>query len=367
MSGWRAWRDEIKDGTILGPVRIGIGAFLFFHTLMSARELITLGYFGDGFHVPWLPEALVPARSLYVAILAARLVLGALIVTGHRARGALLASAILGFYVLLCDRVQFHHNRYSLLLYAFLLSFTPCDRSLHLFEADPPPAARSGPFWAVHLAQLQVALIYLSSGFSKLLDPDWQSGMVIGDRIHRYADVAIARGVPQGLVSFLGAPGTSSVLAKAAILTELFLAIGLFSKRTRAFALWWGVMFHLTIELTSQVEIFTWLTLTMYGVFVTPDARARKLYFDPSRGKSKWLARVVKLGDWLARFEVKAWAPDDLKKAHSIVVVRRDGTRATGVRALAMIARCIPLFFPLWAPLALIASFTDRNDADSDA
>ena len=45
-----------------------------------------------------------------------------------------------------------------------------------------------------------------------------------------------------------------------------------------------------------------------------------------------------------------------------MVVVRRDGTYATGVRALAMIARCVPLIFVLWAPLALVASFTDSDD-----
>ena len=54
---------------------------------------------------------------------------------------------------------------------------------------------------------------------------------------------------------------------------------------------------------------------------------------------------------------------DALKKGHVIVVVRRDGTRATGIRALAMVARCVPLLFPLWAPLAFVASLTERGEA----
>ena len=49
------------------------------------------------------------------------------------------------------------------------------------------------------------------------------------------------------------------------------------------------------------------------------------------------------------------------------MVVRRDGSRATGVRALAMVARCVPLLFPLWAPLALAASFTKGGDASARA
>jgi hypothetical protein len=42
--------------------------------------------------------------------------------------------------------------------------------------------------------------------------------------------------------------------------------------------------------------------------------------------------------------------------------VRRDGTTATGIRGVAMLARCLPALFPLWAPLALVASFTKRGD-----
>ena len=121
-------------------------------------------------------------------------------------------------------------------------------------------------------------------------------------------------------------------------------------------------MFHLAIELTSSVEIFTWLTLSIYVLFATPDYRARTLFYDGSRPRAKMTARIVGALDWLSRFEMKAWEPDRLKGGHAIVVVRRDGTRATGIRAVAMIARCVPLLFPLWLPLAIIASFTKRGD-----
>jgi hypothetical protein len=212
---------------------------------------------------------------------------------------------------------------------------------------------------------VQVALVYLASGGSKLLDPDWRDGLVLADRFSRYAYQALDRGVPQSVVDAFSTPAATSALAKAAIATELFLVIGIFDKRTRILALWWGTLFHLTIEVTSKVEIFTWLTLTMYALFATPDVRARKLYFDPSRPRGRLYARVVRLLDWLARFEVKAWTPDDLKQGHSIVIVRRDGTRATGIRALAMCT--LPVLFPLWAPLAFVASFTKGGDASAQA
>jgi hypothetical protein len=361
------WRDELGDTYVLGLVRVAIGLLLFWHALGAARELETAGYFGDAFHMPFVPESWVPSRHVYTWLTAARVLLAVLVTVGYAPRFALFASALLGVYVLLCDRVGYHHNRYALDCFAFLLSFAPCD---HAFIITGPPTtatSRRGLLWAQRLAQLQLSIIYLASGGSKLLDDDWRYGRVIFDRFARYSYQAIERGVPAGLVELLSQPRMTSALAKLAIATELFLAIALWARRTRVAALWWGVMFHLTIEVTSKVEIFTWLTLAIYGLFVTPDVGARKLFFDPSRIKGVVLSRLVIALDWLARFDVKAWEPDALKKGHVIVVVRRDGTRATGVRALAMVARCVPLLFPLWAPLALVASFTKGGEASGQA
>lgn len=356
-----------RDGTALGVVRVALGFLLLSQALVSARELATLGYFGDAFHMPFIPEAWVASGKLYAVIIAARLIASVLVIIGHRSRPALFASGALLLYVLLCDRLQFHHNRYSLSLFALLLSFAPCDRSFSLVspEGPPPAAAGVGPFWSVYLAQIQIAIVYVASGGSKLLDADWRNGVVLMDRFHRFGSQAIEHGVPPFFLDFLSHPAVSSGLSKLAIITELFLAVGLFSKRTRALALWWGVMFHLTIEITAKVEIFTWLMLTMYGTFVTPDVRARKLMYDPTRWKGRTFGKAVKLLDWFQRFEVKAWEPDDLRKSRSFVVLRRDGTRATGVRAFAMVTRTIPLLFPLWAPLAFVASFTKGGETSA--
>ena len=356
----RRFKDEIADGYVLGPVRVALGALLGWQALSGAQELEQLGYFGETFHVSMLPEALVPSHSLYAVLLALRVVLAVMVIFGVWARPALAASALLGFWLLLCDRLQFHHNRYSLYCYALLLSLTPCDRSWRATESAVPEP-RTGPFWAVRLAQLQVSVIYLASGGSKLLDPDWRSGLVLADRIARHAHLAVAAGVPRRLVNTLAQPDAASALAKLAIMTELVICVALWIRPTRVVALWWGVWFHITIQLTSNVEIFTLLTLAMYGVFATPDHHARTLRFDPSRFWGKAAGTFVPLFDWLGRFEVKPWEPDD-QPGHSVVVVRRDGGRVTGVRAFAMVARCVPALFPFWAPLALLASFTRQGD-----
>jgi hypothetical protein len=361
MAGLLArFRDEIADGYVLGPVRAALGVLLGWQALSAAEQLGNVGYFGDVFHVSMIPEALVPSHRVYAVVLAARVCLAVMAAIGVWARPALATSALLGFWILVCDRNQFHHNRYSLFCYALLLSLTPCDRSWRATEpAVPEP--RRGPFWGVRLAQWQVSLVYLASGGSKLLDPDWRDGLVLADRLARYGHVAVAKGIPASLVEALSRPDVSSAMAKLAIMTELFLCVALWFRPARVIALWLGVWFHTTIQATSNVESFGFLTLALYGLFVTPDYRARTLRFDPSRLTGKLAGTFVPALDWFARFEVEPWEPDD-QRGHSVVVVRRDGDPATGIRALAMIARCVPLLFPFWAPIALLASFTRRGD-----
>lgn len=360
----KRWSDEIGDTYILGGVRVALGVLLFVNALRSAHELQG-GYFGDAFHWPIVPEPFVPSRTVYAIVVALQVVLSALVVAGHRARPALMASALIGFYVLLCDRLQFHHNRYALFCYSFLLSLGPCDRSFYV--AGSIPGTRVGPLWAARLAQLQLSLVYVASGGSKLLDADWRSGRVLLERFVLFGGRAIDPRIPAAWVDWGTQPEVFSIVAKLAIATELLLAVGLWSRHFRVVALWWGVWFHLTIEATSRVEGFTWLTLTMYALFCTPDVRARKVYYDGSRVRGRVIARFVRALDWLARFEVKPWAPDAIRRGHTVVVIRRDGTHATGVRALAMLARCTPLLFPLWAPLAIIADFSKGGDTSAGA
>jgi hypothetical protein len=344
-------------------VRVAVGALLGWHALVAGADLERLGYFGDLFHMSMLPDVLVPSHRLYAVIAALRVCLAVMIIIGVWSRPALATSALLGFWILLCDRLQFHHNRYSLDCYALLLSLTPCDRS---WRATEPTLAfgsrpRVGPFWAVTLLQIQVSLVYLASGASKLTDPDWRGGLVLADRIARHAHLAVAAGVPRALVDTLARPDVSSALAKLAISTELFLCVALWLRPTRIVAIWWGFWFHVAIQATSKVETFSILAVAMYGVFVTPDFRARTLRFDPSRAWGKIAGALVPLLDWFGRFEIKPWEPDD-QPGHSIVVIRRDETRVTGIRAFAMLTRCLPVLFPLWGPFALLASFTRQGD-----
>src|SRR5258707_9292956 len=100
--------------------------------------------------------------------------------------------------------MRYHPHPYLLYLTAFLLAFSPCDRSWARGRRLAPE--RRGPLWAVRLLQLQLSIIYIASGGSKLLDADWRSGRVLADRLTRTTRAAVDAGMPRRLMAFLASP-----------------------------------------------------------------------------------------------------------------------------------------------------------------
>jgi hypothetical protein len=353
----RAWLEEERDAHVLGLLRALIAGLLLLQTGRAWLEFRAGGFFRDYWHMSILPNRLGPPEWLYVALLWLALVASACALLGVWPRRALLLASVTGFYFLLCDRLQYHNNRYALLLIALLTSFLPSDRSfsvLRLGARALPPAERRAPTWARRLVQAQVSLIYAASALGKLADPDWRGGQVLAMRYLKTLYYLRMQGVsvPAWLASIYGSPWFASLTSKGAITLELFLAIGLWLPWTRAFALWLGVLFHLSIELSARVELFSWLMCSAYVAFVTLECRERALEFSRRSRAATALAWLVRRLDLLARFEVRESSEPE---APALLLRDRSGRAHTGAAALAQVARAFPPLFLLWPLLAAAA------------
>jgi hypothetical protein len=334
---------ETGDTFVLSIVRIGFGLLLVNEAWLATQQFRGAGYFGGYFHQPYLPEALVPSEGLYEAVLAVQWVAAALVVAGRAARPALLVAAGLLVYVMLCDRLWFHHYRHTMAAFSTLLAFAPCDRHFVLGRAATPGP---GPLWAANAVKAQVSVMYLASGGSKVFDPEWRGGQMMQQMIHGASRMMLDRGAPPGLVAWMQTPLGGSLLAKGAITTELALAALLWWPRTRKLAMWVGVLFHLSISQLTPVRLFTIEMLLVYLLFATPDAEARTVRYDPSKHR---FVHVVESLDWLRRFRFEK------KKGAPFVVVDRGGAETRGVAAAAVVFGALPALFLLWPFVAAVA------------
>jgi Vitamin K-dependent gamma-carboxylase len=248
-------------------VRVGFGLLLLNEAWLATQELRGAGFFGDRFHQPYVPEGLVPSAGIYTALLGLQWLAALLVLSGRWARPALLVSASLLVYAMLCDRLWFHHYRHTMAAFCTLLAFAPCDRHLVLGrDAQAGP----GPLWAQHAIKAQVSFMYLASAGSKLLDPEWRGGQMWGRMMS-----GVATSLPASIAHAVETPLGASLMAKGAITTELALAVLLWVPRTRRYAIALGVLFHLAISMLTPVRLFTIEMLLVYLLFLAPDLDPR--------------------------------------------------------------------------------------------
>ena len=161
--------------------------------------------------------------------------------------------------------------------------------------------------------------------------------------------------LPPWSVDLLTNRSFNTVSAKFVIATELFIALGLWSRRTRYAAVWVAVCFHIAIQVSASVEVFSYLAIAALVIWSVPSTRDRTLHVDPAR-HGAFLA-TVRLLDWLGRFRIET-------DGGPVTLVDRDGTTSTGRRAAVMTLSRLPVV--AWFALPLVAAdrLTRRRSSD---
>jgi hypothetical protein len=158
----------------------------------------------------------------------------------------------------------------------FWLLLSPCGKALSLdalLRRRPHPALV--PAWPVRLLQLQLCVLYASTGAAKLFrvpvpDGTWWDGTSLHYVLN---DVTMSRWsyAQLPLPLWLTAPATF-----ASVWWETLFPLLVLCRRTRPWALGFGVLFHLGIWLTIEVGWFSFYTVALYGAWV-PDSFWRRL------------------------------------------------------------------------------------------
>jgi hypothetical protein len=156
----------------------------------------------------------------------------------------------------------------------FLLMLGPSGQALSVDAwrrrraGTPWPAVM--PAWPVRVLQIQLCMIYLSTGLVKLkgegfLEGTWWDGTAV-----HY----VLNYVTMSRWSFAQVPvpfWLTAILTYTSVWWEVLFTPLVLYRRTRAAALIFGVLFHLGIFFTLEVGWFGWYTLALYGVWI-PDS-----------------------------------------------------------------------------------------------
>jgi len=157
----------------------------------------------------------------------------------------------------------------------FLMLFCPSGRAFSLdrrrwLKKQGPGAGwepPTTPAWPVRLVQIQVCMIYLTTGVAKLFRGDWFEGTWWdGTSLHytlNYITMSRWSYAQLPLPLWMTLPLTYLSVWWETLFTPLVMI-----RWTRRWTLWFGVLFHLGIFFTIEIGWFSFYTLSLYGVWI---------------------------------------------------------------------------------------------------
>jgi hypothetical protein len=328
----------------LALLRVFAGPAVLLHLRPFLSDAWDGRIYRDAFYEPyaaWYPEL---PDGIYVALLWLAAAAAVAMSLGFLTRLATTVTFTIVAYNLFLSTTHFHNNRGYLVIVLGLLAVGPCGPELSLDawlrrrRGPRAPPQLLAPAWPLWLLRFECAAVYGASGLSKLVDPDWFGGTVTWQRVVRARYQLDAWPLPDWAVSVLTDRSFHTGAAKMIVLTELFIAVGLWWRGTRYAAVWVAVAFHVSIELSAPVQIFSFLGIAVLVIWAVPSARDRVLRIDPTAGAQRRLGALVGGLDWLARFRVEPARPGS-----RLELVDRDGTPISGAPAVALALSRLPL------------------------
>lgn len=355
--------DRSGDVRALALVRILVGPIVIYHLWPFVEEMWQGRYYADYFYAPWAEWLPVAPRPLYFVMLSATLVSACLMSLGYRTGWSSGYTAFFVTYNFFSSETFFRHNRNFLVLILLMLTLVPAGRvlSLDARRTSPPPDAQASlaPLWPMYLMRFEVVCVYSASAISKLLNPDWRSGLVLLTRSRWYEPKLRASLLPDFVVDLVTNPTFHGWFATFAIASELSIALLLVSGRFRYAGAFLAVSFHAIIEVALSVQIFSYLAIGALLIWATPVTRDRALVFDAADPAATRAVRWIERLDWLARFRVE---PAASASSETLRLVDRDGGAYRGKRALRRALMLCPLTFCFVAPLVLLDNLRSNTD-----
>ncbi|MCP3980899.1 MAG: HTTM domain-containing protein [bacterium] len=275
--------------------RLNLGLFRIFFALCLLGEVpVTLAKsrfaVDGGFHLPYIDGLPLLSPSTYLWMHSMQYPLIVLLLVGIAVRPACIGLLGLQGYIFFADQLNFRNHPYFFLLVLLVFVFAPAGdavslRTLLRARRERQPVAIAllggeGELTAQRMIQLQVCVVYVWAAVQKMhpgfldghaltyiLGPEFFTGLsgVVGatwlssSQLARLHDVLIA-------------PETMAALARATVVLELLLPVGLWFRLSRPLAIVAGVVLHLGIGFVMDIQVFSYAMIASYLLFLEPEA-----------------------------------------------------------------------------------------------
>ena len=162
---------------------------------------------------------------------------------------------------------------------AGLMSFLPLERRWALWPV-PRPSSERAPVWAVRLLQLQICYVYWASALTKLANERWRSGWALRD--------VLASPIYAEWPAYIDSFPIIAVLTWGTVLFEASFPVLVAARRLRPWVLVAGVVFHLSIELSMTIPMFSAVMIVSYAAFLDDATLQRALAKVSSTARAPW-------------------------------------------------------------------------------
>lgn len=196
----------------------------------------------------------------YYAVMA---IFGLFIMLGYKYRLSMLLFALMWTATYLMQKSSYNNHYYLLALLSFFMVLLPANRYASIdVKLNPKLKRFSMPSWCKWIFVLQLLIVYTYASIAKLY-PDWLDTSVIALLMKGKANYyLIGDLLQQKFIHY--------IIAYGGILFDGLIIPLLLYKRTRKYAFFISIFFHLFNSIVFQIGIFPYLSLAFSLFFFNP-------------------------------------------------------------------------------------------------
>lgn len=198
-------------------------------------------------------------------------VFGLFIMLGYKYRFSMLMFALMWTVTYLMQKSSYNNHYYLLALLSFLMIFLPANRYASLdVKLNPSLKSMSMPSWYKWIFVLQLFILYTYASAAKFY-PDWLDASVMEILMRSKANFYVVGEILQQKT-------VHYILAYGGILFDGLIIPLLLFKRTRKYAFFASIFFHLFNSFIFHIGIFPYMSLAFSLFFFDPKT-IRNIFF----------------------------------------------------------------------------------------